>query len=116
MISRRQFVGDTVVFVLIPVVAGCGNDDGKDAAKCDGIGGTSSVDQGHSHTVCVASSDLMNPPTDGARFTTSNNSGHTHEIELSAEQLTELAGGGSVMVTATVVQGHSHTFMLEKSG
>ena len=117
MISRRQFVGDTMVFVLIPVVTGCGEeDDGHDGVDCDGAGATSSVDDGHSHTVCVAASDLMSPPSGGTRYTTSSDSGHTHEIELSSSQLTEIAGGGDVTITTSIVQAHSHTFLLKESG
>jgi len=114
MISRRKFVGDVVVLALVPAAVGCG-DDGKKEIDCDGAGAESSVDDGHSHTVCVTAADLMNPPTAGARYTTSSDSGHTHEVELSTDQLMEIAGGGTVTVMATVVQSHSHTFELSES-
>jgi hypothetical protein len=114
MLTRRRFVTDTVILTLVPVVVGCGDDE-QDPSDCDGAGATSSVDGGHSHTVCVASADLMNPPTAGARYTTSSDDGHTHEIELSADQLTQIAGGSEVTVMATVVDGHGHTFSLSSS-
>lgn len=104
-----------MILTLVPVAAGCGNGNESSVDNCDGAGAQSSVDQGHSHTVCVASSDLMNPPSSGARYTTSSAGGHTHEIELSAEQLTAIAGGSDVTVMTTVVDAHSHTFMLSMS-
>ena len=116
MLTRRRFLNETVVLILIPITAACSNDDNmNDEGSCDGVGATSSVDAGHSHFVCVDAKDLSNPPSGGARCTTSNEQGHTHEIEVSAEDLGTMGGGGTVTVQATVVQGHSHTFMLSNA-
>lgn len=116
MLTRRRFLNETVVLILIPITAACSNDGNmNDEGSCDGAGATSSIDAGHSHFVCVAGKDLANPPSGGARYTTSNEQGHTHEIEVSAEDLGTIGGGGTVTVQATVVQGHSHTFMLSNA-
>ena len=115
MLSRRRFVTETVILTLIPVAVGCSDDDDGGGGSCNGAGATSSMADGHTHTVCVASADLMDPPSSGARYTTSSDDGHTHEIELAADQLAEIAGGSSVTVTTTVTESHSHTFMLSES-
>ncbi len=115
MLSRRRFVTETVILTLIPSAVGCSDDDDEGGDGCDGAGATSSAADGHTHTVCVASADLTNPPASGARYTTSSTDGHTHEIELSADQLTQIAGGSNVTVTTTVTESHSHTFMLSES-
>ena len=57
----------------------------------------------------------MNPPSSGARYTTSSADGPTHEIELSANQLSEIAGGSSVTAMTTVTESHAHTFTLSGS-
>lgn len=116
MLSRRRFVTRTFILTLAPVAAGCtDDDDGSGSDNCDGAGATSSVADGHSHTVCVASSDLMDPPASGGTYMTSSAEGHTHELELSTEELTQIAGGMKVTVMTTVVESHSHNFTLSES-
>jgi hypothetical protein len=103
-----------VILTLVPVATGCGGEEDAED-NCDGAGAESTANSGHSHTVCVASSDLMNPPASGASYTTSSADGHTHVVELSSEQLMGIAGGSNVTVTTSVTDAHSHTFTLSTS-
>lgn len=117
MVSRRRFVSDTVLVAILPAAVGCGgddDDDGGDPSSCNGVGETSSVDSGHTHTVCVPAADLMSPPASGGTYITSTDEGHTHAVALTAAQLVTLSGGSSVTVTSSVVDQHAHTFNLQE--
>jgi hypothetical protein len=128
-------LGNFVTFALVPVAASCGSDDGEDGGSvgtagtgatggtsgngngngnggCDGIGATTSVDDAHSHFVCVPAADLEAPPAAGATYETTNVSGHTHTIDLTMVQLQSLASGESVGVEASLVNGHTHAVTL----
>ena len=111
MITRREFVsGATVVLFLAPV--SCGTSNGGPSG-CSGVGATSSVALGHTHTVCVQESDLTYPPSGGATYTTSGPD-PTHTVTLSSAQLSMLNGGQTVTVTTSTNGGHSHQFVLMK--
>jgi hypothetical protein len=84
-----------------------------------GLDPTSSVDDGHTHTVCVPSTDLANPPSAGATYTTSPPesggmviSGALHTVTLTAAQLSMIEGGQSLTVTTSTDGGHNHQFVL----
>jgi hypothetical protein len=116
MVSRRRFVSDTVLVAILPATIGCSgdDDDGSNPGNCNGVGETSSVDAGHTHTVCVPAGDLMSPPSSGGTYITSTNGGHTHAVGLTAAQLMTLSGGGAVTITSSVVEQHAHTFNLQE--
>jgi len=101
-----------VALLLVPVVVGCGSSSSA-SNGCDGLGSTSSVVQGHSHTVCIPSADLMTPPQGGATYTTSGPD-PTHTITLSAAQLSAIEQGQSVSVTTSNDGAHTHDFTLAK--
>ncbi len=139
--ERRRFLGNFVLFAVVPVAASCGSDDGEDDGGtmgtagtggtagssgngdgngdgdgdgdgCDGIGENTSVDAGHSHFVCVPAADLESPPAAGATYETTNVGGHTHTIDLTMQQLASLAEGESVSVETSLVNGHTHAVTL----
>ena len=66
--------------------------------------------------VCVASSDLTNPPAAGATYTTTSVSGHTHTVTLTQAQLASIQSGSTVTVTTSSVVdpldgvAHTHQF------
>jgi hypothetical protein len=105
--TRRKF---TLILSLLALAA-CGSDEDT-LAGCDGVGAVSSVNDGHSHTVCVPAADLARRPTVSILYTTSLVMGHTHQITLTPEQIATLAEAGTVEVITTVDAGHSHTFTL----
>ncbi len=69
--------------------------------SCAGTDPLSTVNEGHTHSVCVPTSDMTNPPAAGATYTSSNDGNHTHTITLSAAQLSMIASGQSVHVTSS---------------
>src|SRR5688500_643119 len=104
MVTRREF---TVTLVLAPVAswlaASCGGGDSgsgdgttsstNPTIPCDGVGGTSTSDAGHTHDLCVPARDLASPPAGGATYTTTFDDGHTHQVTLDADQLSSLQRG-----------------------
>lgn len=112
--TRRSFIEQTLIVLIVVPLAACGDDGESESRECDGAGATSSVNMGHSHFVCIPSSDLVNPPGTGGTYTTTLDDGHTHEVTLTAADLEELAGNGSVNVTSTLDDGHTHSFVLER--
>lgn len=130
MLTRRQLLarGSTLLLltpILSSVLAGCSSDSsgaepdagsgsGSSGGTCEGIFSTSTVDDGHSHTVCVLTTDLTNPPAAGVTYTSSS-VGHTHHITLTMAQLASINGGDSVTVTSTSDAGHTHNWTIKKS-
>ncbi len=115
MPSRREFVfGATVALVLVPVAACSSNSSDGSTADCSGLSSTSSVAEGHTHTVCVPETDLTSPPSGGATYTTSGPE-PTHTISPTAAQLTAINGGQSVTLTTSTNGGHDHQFVLSKA-
>ena len=129
MLSRRQFLkntaaaasGLTVTFLVTVTQIGCSSASNtgtstSPALPCDGAGAESSLNAGHTHTVCIPAADLSSPPPGGASYTTSQNQGHTHQLVLQQTQLQALGAGQSATLTTTLDQGHTHTFVLERAG
>jgi hypothetical protein len=120
MESRRDFLKRAQVTLLLVPIAGlagvaCGNSSGGSSSGCDGPDPTSSVTNGHTHTVCVESTDLTTPPANGVTFTTSVTEDHTHTVSLTQTQLQTIAMGQEVTVPTSVNAGHMHTFMIVKT-
>lgn len=122
MLTRREFLGQaTVALVLTPFVAACGSSDSSSGTTtstnptvpgCDGVGDTSTVVEGHAHTLCVRAADLATPPAAGLQLTTGTTAGHAHAVTLTAAQLGAIASGQSVTVTTGVTNSHAHGFTL----
>lgn len=131
MLSRRAFLitGGTglVTLIVTPLLPGCGSDDdgtvtstNPTVPECDGAGATSTVAVGHSHTICVPTSDLEEPPLVGSTYTTSSSDGHDHTLRLSRVQLMELEQDQTVTVTTapartSTVDLHTHDFVISKA-
>src|SRR5688572_30509625 len=118
MLPRRKFVtGSTVMFLVTPLAIACGGggDDADPPNACSGAGANSSVVESHSHFVCVAAADLMNPPSAGATYRSTMSDGHTHEVTLSADELAALGSNESVTITSAVADGHTHQFVLQRT-
>jgi hypothetical protein len=132
MLTRRQLLtrGTTLLVltpILGPVLAACSSDDtsssasaggGADASSggsCAGTDSTSTVSEGHTHTVCVLTTDLSNPPANGMTYTSSDVDGHTHNIMLTMAQLASINSGTQVTVTSTAAaDGHTHDWSIAK--
>jgi hypothetical protein len=91
-------------------VYGCGSSPTSPSGVAD-VTSTSTVVNGHTHTVNVPSSDQLHPAD--TTYTSSASLSHTHMVTLTTAQLTTLASGGSVTVTSiasTVTGNHQHDF------
>jgi hypothetical protein len=140
MLTRRRLLvhGTSMLIftpLMAPVIVGCGNatpapapvdappsrPDAPPVQTCAGIMRVSSIDDSHSHSVCVPTADLNNPPANGATYESSTESAHTHRLILTTSQLAAIAAGSSVVLVSSneldpetgVV--HEHTWMLIKN-
>jgi hypothetical protein len=117
MQTRREFVTQaTVTLFLVPLAAmACSSSSSGSGSggSCDGLDPTSTVALGHTHTVCVLSSDLSSPPSAGVTYTTSGPD-PTHTVALTQAQLQSIQSGQSVTVTTSVANNHTHDFTIQK--
>ena len=86
-----------------------------DASACDGVFEISTVDNNHDHSLCVPTTDFTNPPTTGMTYTTSINQGHYHTVTLTQTQLQTINSGGAVTVTTNPPVAYPHNFTIQKA-
>jgi hypothetical protein len=113
--TRREFFGFTASWLLAMPLAGCGS--ASTPVECDGDFAASTPSAGHTHTLCVPSTDLASPPPGGFTYTSSSSGAppHTHDVSLSPVQLAQLAAGQPVEVTSGTSLGHTHDFTIQKT-
>ncbi len=110
--NRRRFLaraGMVATWAVIPIsIASCGDDDDPTDPGESGSGVTGSVSSnaGHSHGgATVTEAQLVA----GSSVTlTLTGSGHTHSVNLSAQNVMDIAGDTLVVVQSSN-NGHSHT-------
>jgi hypothetical protein len=116
--TRREVLSATTMLLVVPLAplacssssSSAGSSPGADSGNgCDGIFETSTVTNNHTHTLCVPTADLTNPPAAGKVYTTSLTLGHTHTVTLTQAQLQSIEGGGSVTVTTSGPAAHMFT-------
>jgi len=130
--ERREFLQRSGM-VLVGVAASrfltaCGSDRrGTDvlATNLSVFSVTSSVDQGHQHTINIIRTDLSAPPAAGVVYTTSIPlaayiDDHTHTVSITSQQLTEINNGLTVTITSSptttaTLPAHTHNFGIVKS-
>ena len=123
--TRKEFLeklaGGVAGGFLIMLGAGCSSDSptSPDTPSDGGTGNdqesfTSSVAQGHTHSVTVSRSEVENPPSGGITKTTSSGGGHTHSFSMTQQQLTDVNNGQTVTVTDSSVSGHNHDYEISK--
>ena len=110
--NRRRFLaraGLVATWAIVPIsISSCGGDDNPaDPGDGDsGVTGSVSNDAGHSHGgATVTEAQLM---AGNAVALTLTGSGHTHAVNLSAQNMTDIAGDTRVVVQSSD-NGHSHT-------
>ena len=96
-------------------LAGCG--EGDEGTTASGVvltasSVTSTMVNGHNHSVSLPFSDLGASAT--VNYRSDATSGHSHVIALSAQQLGDLYTGKQVKVTSTLAaDGHSHEWLFQ---
>ncbi len=108
--SRQLFL---IALVGVWFAIGCSSSTTSPSAVAD-ITVTSTVVNGHSHTVTIPASDQLHAAD--TLYTSSTSLNHQHTVTLTASQLSTIAGGGSVTVTSsvsTMTGTHSHDFTFQ---
>src|SRR5262245_26353677 len=102
--KRREFVIRVgSVLLVIPAAAALQSSGGDDhnnnnnpspTPTFTGLRFTSSVSDGHNHTVDITLEMLMNAPSMGAALTTSSANNHTHIVSLTMADLQSINANG----------------------
>jgi hypothetical protein len=113
--TLKRYASLIIVIAVVGAfaVSGCGSSTSPSSTVAD-LTVTSTVVNGHSHTVNVPSSDQLHPAD--MTYTSSSTLNHTHTVTLTASQLASIASGGTVTVTssASAVTGtHTHDFTFQ---
>jgi len=110
-ITRRQFLGTAVIGTA---VAACGGDDGGGGGgggmkDCLVNGTSTQISSNHGHTIVVSINDVMAGVD--KTYDIRGTSAHTHSVTVTAANFATLTNNptGSVMVTSTDGNGHTHT-------
>lgn len=69
----------------------------------------------HAHSVRIRLTDITDPSPEGIRETTSVDEGHAHTLVLRREELDAIDEGRTVTKETTLDAGHTHTFTLSKA-
>jgi hypothetical protein len=116
-VDRREFTLAAALAMLSGVaitVSGCGGGGGSSPTEPSGGGGTGgtsgktgTISNNHGHTASISSAQL----SAGGALTLDIRGGsdHPHTVELSAGEITTIAGNGRVSKESTNDAGHSHT-------
>lgn len=75
---------------------------------------TTNVVGDHSHTFGIEMAALATPPTDGVMGSTSSGDGHTHTVAVVMTDLQMVGAGQTVKVTTGAASGHTHVLTLVK--
>jgi hypothetical protein len=102
-ISRKRFIESLASGTVLLLIQGCGGDDDEPAPP-SACGVT--ITNNHGHVLSIASADLDS--TVAKTYDIQGTADHTHNVTLSPTQLAQLKSGGSVSVTSTQTNQHSH--------
>jgi hypothetical protein len=108
-LSRRQFLGTVA---LGTAAAACGGDDGGNGGgnrDCVMNGTSAQISGNHGHSITVSMADVMAGVD--KTYDISGSSAHSHSVTVTAANFASLMSNpdGSVMVTSTSGNAHTHT-------
>jgi hypothetical protein len=110
--SRKQFlrtlVGAGIGVAGVATLAACGDDGGgtPDAAGGSCTTPTATIGSNHGHTMTVAKAEVTAGVAKSYDITGAG--GHTHTVMVSAANFVTLAGGGTVTITSSSGNAHTH--------
>ncbi len=111
-ITRRQFLG-TAVIGAAAAACGGGDDGGGGVTKdCVANGATAQISNNHGHAITVSIADVMAGVD--KTYDIMGTSAHTHSVTVTAANFASLMNNpsGSVMVTSTTGNTHTHTITI----
>lgn len=119
--NRREFlvrVGGTLIAVPVVLQAiGCGDDDSTGPNPSNPhFDSTSNTVSGHTHNVSIFCSQLTGGATVAYDSSLAGSGPHQHHFSLTAAELTTINNGGTVPKTSSVDSGHSHDWLITKTG
>jgi hypothetical protein len=104
-ITRREFTLESALAMLAGVtitISGCGDD--TPTSPSDGVSGTISANHGHVATITSAQLTAGG----GLSLNIQGSATHPHTVELSGDQVRDIAAGRRVTKTSTSNDGHTH--------
>lgn len=109
--SRNQFlrtiVGAGIGVAGVATLAGCGGDDGPaDAPAGTCTTPSATIGSNHGHTMTVTKAEVT--AATAKSYDIAGAAGHSHTVMVSAANFASLAVGGSVTITSSSINGHSH--------
>jgi hypothetical protein len=120
--KRRDFVrvlgGAVLTGAAVSSLAACGGDDtgNSDApdagvADCAANGARAgSISANHGHTLTISAGDILAGTPQS--YSIQGAGDHPHTVMVTAANMTTLQGGGSVMITSSTDDAHSHSVMV----
>ena len=109
--TRKQFlrtiVGTSIGVAGVATLAACGGDDGP----ADAPGGTcttpsATIGGNHGHTMTVTKAEVT--AATAKTYDITGAGVHTHTVTVSAANFASLAVGGTLTITSTTANAHSH--------
>jgi len=113
--DRRQFTRASVLALLSGVaitVSDCSSYGSSPTSPSDGGGGNSGDEEGvisanHGHRAVIT--DVQLNAGDAVTLDIRGTANHPHTVELTAQQIHDIAGGQRVSQVSSTDQAHSHT-------
>jgi hypothetical protein len=105
-----------LVVLSIMILATCGSLLGLTGcgSEVQGKTYTSSVTNGHTHTVLIPNSDFTKPPKEKVYTTSKGTDGHTHQIVIREVNFSNIKRGiAETRLTSNAKDGHSHEITIK---
>ena len=115
----RLLVCGAVVLLLVAGVLNLACSSSKTPSTSSDITVTSTMTLAHTHQVTLKGTDIDNPPSadktiNTTEYGTAGYGGHYHTITLTPQDYQTIKDGGTVTVTTSVVNEHTHDFTIKK--
>lgn len=115
---RLPVIG-AAVLLLVAGVLSLACSSSKSPSNSSDITVTSTVTLDHTHQVTIKGTDIDNPPSadktiNTTEYGTAGYGGHYHTITLTPQDYQTIKDGGTVTVTTSVVNEHTHDFTIKK--
>lgn len=114
--TRREFTSETVLLLLSGVVVTVSACDSRTAGAPLGLGPSGpgggagaqsgSVSANHGHVATITNAQLAGG--NAVSLNIRGNADHTHTVQLTVQEVMQIAGGQQVTKTSSTESGHNH--------